>query len=66
MQLWMFVHELFFSLSILSFAALLCLFGAVMLIDGLIRLTAEWYNPPVPTPGSNRERVEKPTGKLAA
>jgi hypothetical protein len=52
----MFVNEFFFSLSILSFAALLCLFGALIVIDGIIflklraialalcRLTPEWSN----------------------
>jgi hypothetical protein len=39
----MFVNEFFFSVFLLSFAALLCLFGVVILVDGVIRLSAEWY-----------------------
>jgi hypothetical protein len=57
----MFLNEFFFSLSILSFAALLCLFGAVIVIDGIIRLTTEWYNPPRPTAANSLDRVEKST-----
>jgi hypothetical protein len=63
----MFVNEFFLSLSLLSFAALLCLLGAVMVIDGVIRLTGEWRNPSGSTPANNDDREESPiAGKQAA
>src|SRR2546423_2452712 len=39
----MFINEYVFSFALLSFAGLLCLFGLVILIDGIKRLVAEWY-----------------------
>jgi hypothetical protein len=68
--IWMFVNGFFISLSLLSllsFAALLCLFGVLILIDGIVRLTSEQYKYGRTTPANSPEREEKPTdGKRAA
>ena len=39
----MFANELFSSFFLVFFAALLCLFGLGMLIDGIVRLFREAY-----------------------
>ena len=62
----MFVNG-FFLLCLLLFAALLCLFGLVMLIDGIIRLARELYGQGRPSPANGKGQGEKPTtGKRAA
>jgi uncharacterized membrane protein HdeD (DUF308 family) len=62
----MFGNEFFFYLPLLSFAALLCLFGVAMLIDGIIRLTAGWHRPSSPTSANSREREESTASNQAA
>ena len=63
----MFVNEFIFSFTLLSFAALLCLFGVVILIDGIKRLIAEWHTVNQPAPVNDLKREEKPSpGKQAA
>jgi hypothetical protein len=62
----MFVKE-FFLLCLLLFAALLCLSGLVMLIDGIIRLVRESYRQGPPSPANGKAQEEKPAnGKRAA
>jgi len=62
----MFVNG-FFLLCLLLFAALLCLFGLVVLIDGIIRLARESYWQGNPSPENGKAQEEKPTtGKRAA
>jgi hypothetical protein len=39
----MFVNEFIFSFSLLLFAALLCLLGAALLIDGITRFAREEF-----------------------
>ena len=53
----MFVNEFIFSFMLLGFAGLLCLSGLVILIDGIKRLIAEWYESREPAEAS--ERVQK-------
>jgi hypothetical protein len=54
----MFVNEFIFSFLLLSFAGLLCLSGLVILIDGIKRLIAEWYEGREPAVASEREQKE--------
>jgi hypothetical protein len=62
----MFANGLFFSLLLL-FAAALCLFGAGILIDGIIRLGVEWHARSLAPPANGNEQVEKPSvGERAA
>ena len=57
----------FFLFCLLLFAALLCLFGVVMVIDGIIRLARESYKRGRPSPANGKEQEEKPTtGERAA
>jgi len=63
----MFANGPFFSFFLLLFAALLCLFGLVTLIDGIIRLARESSKSDRPSPASGKEQEEKPTtGERAA
>ena len=39
----MFVNEFFFSFSLLLFAALLCLLGSALLIDGITRFARDEF-----------------------
>jgi len=54
----MFVNGFIFSFMLLSFAGLLCLFGVVILIDGIKRLIAEWYESRQPAVASESEQKE--------
>jgi hypothetical protein len=54
----MFGHELLSSFFLLFFAALLCLFGLGMLIDGIIRLFGGLYkSSPTVANGNEEERA---------
>jgi hypothetical protein len=54
----MFVNEFFFSFTLLAFAALLCLSGLGMLIDGMIRLVVGWYKAGRPTVANRKAEEE--------
>ena len=54
----MFVNGFIFSFMLLAFAGLLCLFGLVILIDGIKRLIAEWYVGRQPAVARERELKE--------
>jgi hypothetical protein len=51
----------FFSFVLLLFAGFLCLFGLVMLIDGIFRLAAETYKSDSPALAKSKEQEEEPT-----
>ncbi len=53
----MFVNEFFFSFSLLVFAALLCLFGAALLIDAIARLAREEFKHLRAKPAPERKSV---------
>jgi hypothetical protein len=55
-----------FSFLLLSFAALLCLSGFAMAVDGIIRIAAEWYKHANRTPADNQEQEEKSTRRERA
>jgi cytoskeletal protein RodZ len=60
----MFVNEFFFSFFLLSFAAVLFLFGSLLVADGITRLVREQYAK-MRSKSSADARVSKATIKAA-
>jgi hypothetical protein len=56
----------FFLFCLLLFAALLCLLGLVMVIDGIIRLVRETYRQGRHSAANGKEQEEKPTNGTRA